>query len=274
MKFGLFKSPIDPKDFLMESFLDPVIVLPESYDIFNKMPPIKSQGQEGACAGFAGTCVKEYQEMINHGKYIELSPRFIYDLAKEKSGHKEGTTLKAIVEVLKEHGICTEKLCPYIPNDPPEITPKMYDGAEKYQIKHYARIKNLKELKQSIFQKYPEGGAILTGVSVYKGFISDESKETGAVPNPSCWDALRPLGGHAVTSYGWNDNSPYFKNDGHIVCQGSYGESFGDKGSHYFSYAYIKNHMLDCMCMIDVKNATHAKRVVDMSPIERNTAWV
>jgi len=271
---GLYKSLPDRRDFLMESFLKSGVDLPSNFSLRDTMPRRKNQKKEGSCAGQAGSIEKEWEEEINHKKFIPLSARFLYDLAKKESGHKEGTTLKAIASTLQKYGICEEELCPYEAGDIVDISKLAYRNALNYKTESYARVKNLHELKQTIFQKYPIGGPTLIGVLVFRGMLEEESRITGVVPDPNCLGRRNPLGGHAISACGWEDDSPYFKDDGHIECQGSWG-SFGHDGFHYLSYDYIGRHMLDAIKLIDEKTEiTDIRRVAAMTPLERQTSWV
>jgi len=249
--FGCYKSPYDERDYLLRTFLTRP-KLPEQYSLRDKMTPIRSQGKEGACVGFAmATGVKEYQEQIDSGFFISLSPRFVYELAKQISGHKEGTTLKAACEVVHEFGVCEEISWPYIANDVGQPQQAYMANAEQFKIKSYARITNINELKEAIYD--PKVGASLIGVKVYNGMISGGAKETGIVPDPSCWEVLRVLGGHALCACAYQDKSPYFKNDGHILCKNSWGDKYYDDGYIYLSYKYIKSNILDAFACIDIR---------------------
>lgn len=248
-KFLCYKSPLDKRDYLLTTYLKEA-VLPTEYDITDKMTPVRNQGNEGSCVGFATAVgVKEYQELLDHGNPITLSPRYVYEEAKLISGHQEGTTLKAAMQVIKEKGLCEERLWPYIPNEPNSRAPLADGNAQKYKIFTYARVTGLDELKQAIIQF----GATIIGVKVYKTMVSDKAKDTGVVDNPSCWDRMKSLGGHALTACAYKDKSPHFKNDGHIKVKNSWGE-FGKKGYLYLSYSYIRKNMLDAFSCIDIEN--------------------
>ena len=74
--FGCLKSKPDKRDYLLRDFIVEE-KLPPFYDLTPKMTEIRSQGKEGSCTGFAWAVgVKEFQEQREHGKHIELSPRF------------------------------------------------------------------------------------------------------------------------------------------------------------------------------------------------------
>jgi len=266
---GLYKSPRDDRDYLLRSFLG-YVALPPEYDRTLEMTPVKSQGSEGACVGFAMVVgVKEYQEQIDYNKYIQLSPRYLYEAAKKISGHAEGTTLKAAVEVASKLGTCEERYWPYKPNDPSGKDTIAEVNALKYRIKSYARITNIEELKRAII----EIGPALIGVNVYKGMISNQAKETGVVPDPSCWDRMNVLGGHALCAVGYMDNSHYFK-DGHIKAKNSWG-SFGNEGYLYLSYKYIRANMLDAFSSVDIPdNQPWIFTVANLPERKKKELWV
>ena len=272
---GLYKSEEDNRDFLVRSFVKEYEGVPAKFDVTDKMTPVRNQGNEGSCAGFAGTGVKEYQEQIDQKKFIELSPRFIYEKAKKISGHLEGTTLKAIVEVLTKMGICKEVEWPYVAGQVGKPNDFAYKNALEYKISAYARVTNLDELKMAIHQLYPSGGAVLIGMQLYKGAIGEQAQANGITPDPSCWDTISgPIGGHALVACGWNDFSPYYKNDGHIKCKGSWGTSFGAKGYHFFSYRNVKANLLDAMAMVDISTGRYIMRVASLSDKEKRNVWV
>ena len=244
--FGCKKSFPDERDILVTSFFEK-LAIPDYYDISDMMTPIRNQGHEGSCVGFALACgTKEYQEQKDYSRFIPLSPRYIYEKAKQISGHSEGTTLRAAIEVVFKEGVCLESYWPYRVNQPGKPRNGADEIAGKYKIKSYARVHNLDQLKQSIY----EFGATIIGVKVYKGMMSEKCEATGVVPDPTCWDR-KPLGGHAICAVGYADKSPYFK-DGHIKCKNSWGDH-GDDGYLYLSYKNIKKNMLDSFSCVDVE---------------------
>lgn len=272
MKFisGVIKSEYDKRDYLMKSFLE-YKALPSKFDITKQMTPVRSQGKEGSCVGFAMiTGCKEYQEQIDVEKFVELSPRFLYEEAKLLSGHKEGTTLKAAMQIAKKFGVCEEKYWPYIPNDSGSPNPKAYENAEKYKIKTYARISNLTELKQAMVDF--NIGPVLIGIRVFKGMLTDEARRDGIVPDPSCWDRMK--GGHALCMVGYNDESLYYKKGGHIKFKNSWSDKWGEAGYGYLSYRYIKKNMIDAFSSVDIKGSRHIMTVEEMSIKESNESWI
>jgi C1A family cysteine protease len=268
MKFrnGVYKSPLDLQDRLVKTYLKP-ITLPTEYDITDKMTLVGNQGNEGSCAGFATGGVKEYQEAIDYEQFVSLSPRYVYEEAKLISGHSEGTTLKACMQVIYDKGICENRYWPYIPNEVNDRAPLADKNALKYKIKTYARVTNLTELKSALIQF----GATIIGVDVFDSMVSDKAKKTGVVDNPSCWDGS--LGGHALCACAYNDKSPYFKKDGHVKVKNSWGVMYGDMGFLYLSYAYIRKNMIDAFSCLDIED-DNPYTVGDLLPDERKKLWV
>lgn len=267
---GVIKSPYDERDYLMKSFLD-FKALPPKFDLTKEMTPVRSQGKEGSCVGFAMvTGCREYQEKIDCKGFVALSPRFLYEESKKISGHTEGTTLKAAVQVAQKLGVCKESLWPYISNEVGVANSETYKNALDYTIKTYARITNLDELKKAIVD--PKIGPVLIGVKVYKGMLSDEAKNDGIVSDPSCWDSVK--GGHALCAVGYSDESLFYKNEGHIKCKNSWGKGYGDEGYLYLSYRYIRKNMIDAFSSVDVKGSPYIMTVGRMSFKESAKAWI
>ena len=267
---GLIKSIVSPADYIVKTFLTEDIRLTE-LDLTDSMTPVRNQGSEGSCAGFATAVgVKEYQEQIDYGHRVSLSPRYIYEKAKIISKHTEGTTLKACMEVITKDGVCEDKLWPYIAKDVGSPAPNAAKNAEKFKILNYARITNIEELKQALIQF----GATLIGITVFKGMMSDACNKTGIVPDPNCFERMNVLGGHALCAVGFNDKSPYYKNDGHIKFKNSWGEEWGEKGYGYLSYKYITKNMLDAFSCVDIDDP-HPIRVMTLTSFEMKKAiWL
>ena len=270
-KLGLYKSPLDKRDFLVSPFLADVIErLPTEFDVTPQMSPIKHQGKEGACVGFAGVAVKEYHEKIDYGftddRYIDLSERFLYEESKKISGHSEGTTLVACAKVLVKLGVCEEDFWEYFAKDKRQSLPGAYHNALKFKVEPmWTRITNEKELKASLVKF----GAIIIGVKVYNNWYKEKN---GHIPDRKGW-FNKLLGGHAICLVGYNDKTGEYK------FKNSWGEGWGDNGYGYMSYKEMKKDLMDAICFIDIDDPNKYKNIPietvgDLSFIKRHTAWV
>lgn len=269
MRYGLgcIKSPIDKRDFLIKSFLKEAKKLPMEYDLTDKMTPVESQGKRGSCVGFAGTACKEYFDKLDYDKFIDLSPEYLYSEAQIISGHvgKEGTSLRAAMQVLSKRGVCEEHFWPYEVPQNSDKSPMADKNASKYKIKAYAKVLNLQELKQSLVTF----GPLLAGIYVYKSIY--KTKKDGIVPTPNMmWPSnWKPLGGHGIAIVGFSDYTELVK------FKNSWSSSFGKNGYGYLSYQYIKDQMVDCYSMVDIlDDKPYVETLDSLSTFELKNSWV
>ena len=238
-KLGCVKDKKDSRDYLMRAYL-PVIKLPSKIDYTKKMSPVRDQGDEGTCVGFTTAVgMKEYQEKIDYGKLVELSPRFLYAECKKIDGmpDTEGTSIRVAVKVLQKIGVCREKYWKYKPHqkDKPEKDAKK--DAEKFKIKTYARILDLQELQNTLATK----GPCVIGVYVFSSMM--ETKD-GKIKMPK--NGERTYGGHAICPVGYDDKT------GFIKFKNSWGANWGDNGYGYLPYEYIEKYMMDAWSSVDI----------------------
>ncbi|HAM39061.1 MAG: hypothetical protein A2474_00835 [Elusimicrobia bacterium RIFOXYC2_FULL_34_12] len=238
---GCIKDEFDDRDYLMRVYL-PVIKLPAKIDYTSKLSPVRNQGDEGTCVGFATTVgMKEYQELIDYKKLVLLSPRFLYSECKKIDGmpKAEGTTIRAAMRVLKEKGVCQEKLWPYFPHQKNKAQKGAVSNAKKFCIITYARILNLNELRLSIATK----GPCVIGVEVFNGMMETQ---TGLVPMPKRFESS--LGGHAICPVGYDDKKKLIK------FKNSWSEEWGQEGYGFLPYDYIERYMMDAWSSVDIED--------------------
>lgn len=239
--FGCIKDPFDERDYLMRAYL-PFMRLPHKIDWSQKMSPVRDQGQEGVCVGFAtASGMKEYQEFIDYGKLILLSPRFVYSEAKKIDGMPavEGTTIRAAMQALQDRGACQEKFWPYQAHQRDKAKKGAVHDARRFRIVTYARILNLRELCLSLATKGPS----VIGIEVFKGMMQTK---TGLVPLPG--KSEPSLGGHAICAVGFDDKNKLLK------FKNSWSEKWGRKGYGYLPYTYIERYMMDAWSAVDIED--------------------
>lgn len=102
--------------------LDPIEIpvdLPNSYDLSNNMPPVRSQGNQGSCVAWATTYyLKSYQEKIQHNFDYEtyedvMSPAFIYNQIKSDVDCSSGSMIEDALILLSTVGTTSWKTFPY-----------------------------------------------------------------------------------------------------------------------------------------------------------------
>ncbi|MBI4845050.1 MAG: C1 family peptidase [Candidatus Omnitrophica bacterium] len=240
-KLGCIKDKFDGRDYLMRAYL-PVMKIPKKIDYTAKFSPVRDQGDEGTCVGFASTVgMKEYQELLDYEKLVELSPRFVYSECKKIDGmpQAEGTTIRAAMQVLEDKGVCRENFWPYQPRQKDKAKKNAAADAKKFCIKTYARILNLNELRLSLATK----GPCVIGVEVFEGMMGTK---TGLVPMPKKNE--NTLGGHAICPVGYDDTKKLVK------FKNSWSDKWGQKGYGFLPYAYIENYMMDAWSSVDIED--------------------
>jgi len=240
-KFGCIRDKFDDRDYLMRAYL-PLVRLAKKVDYTPRLSPVRDQGNEGTCVGFAtATGMKEYQEIIDYKKLIRLSPRFIYNECKKIDGmpEAEGTTIRAAMKALTTKGVCQEKFWPYRPRQTDKAKRGALTNAKKFRVVSYARILNLNELHLSLYSK----GPCVIGVEVFEGFMKTK---TGVVPLPR--KSEEALGGHAICVVGYDDQKKLIK------FKNSWSIKWGQKGYGYLPYAYVERYIIDAWSSIDIED--------------------
>lgn len=242
---GCLKDPADSRD-IPVSLVLPRLEAPAEIDYSGRMSPVRDQGEEGTCVGFAAAVgVKEYQEMTEHGRFIGLSPRYLYALCKSLDGipDQEGTYPRTAMKALAETGVCREECWPYRPYQKDRPCAEADSQAAPFRIRTYARLNGTAEMERSL----SVNGPFLAGVEVFSGWFRTRD---GKIPEPGPAEAS--LGGHAIAVVGYSRAGNYFK------FKNSWGEDWGKGGYGFLSYEYLKEHCLDAWSATDLIADPHA----------------
>jgi hypothetical protein len=217
-KFDLQRSPIDARDFMLESIYPESVALPESWDLRKYMRPIRDQGNEGTCSAQTVAAMKEWQENSDISFNEYMSPWFVYQL--RSNAGQAGMTPRDTMEILHKIGIVPEKDYSYLTTKP--ITEDLKLKAQNFRIQGYAQINTLESLKKALFANGP----------CYIAF---------PVYNPNRMDFWNPdytgqqiQGGHAVGVAG------YLKD--RFIIRNSWSIQWGDAGYCYYPFAEFGMH--------------------------------
>jgi len=223
----------------------PAAVLPGSVDLREAWWNIGDQEATGSCMGWAATDGVARYHMVKAGKIAPpglLSVRATWMSAKETdefSGCPEtfieiaGTSLKAVIEILRRYGAVPESMVPF------HISTAMYSGDENlyYATAAQRRIAAYFNLRKDLDQWriwLATHGPILAGLYVDETWAN-------ARATAGRLDVYRPetvRGGHAACVVGYTA-------DGRFIIRNSWGTAWGDNGYAYASEAYIKAGFVD-----------------------------
>lgn len=225
-KFNILKSPIDNRDYLLESIYPVQVALPEVWDMRPDLPPVKDQGTQGTCSAQTAACMKEWQERKDLGISEPFSPQFVYNLRQNQGS--EGMFPRDTMDILNKTGIVLESNYPY--NSRKKITEALKKEASKYVIQGYAQIGTVDSLKKALFAN----GPCYIAFPVFNANKMEFWKQD--FPNqPS-------QGGHAVTVVGYTKDS--------FIIRNSWSTGWGDGGYTYYKFADWGMHW-ECWTTID-----------------------
>jgi len=242
---GLVPDRFDARDRIYEAEpLHFIGVMPPVVDLRHLCSPVRDQGQQGSCTGFAiGAGMREFLEIKAKGAaaLVPVAPAFIYYQERSLEGSvancDAGAMIRDGLKVLASMGVCPEADDPYNAANCAPPTPQAMTNARALTISAYHRITTLSGLKQAL----ASGNAAVLGVSVYEGFESANAAATGHIPMPQPHE--QALGGHALFCCGYQDD-PAYAGGGYLIVKNSWGTGFGDKGYIYLPYAYVQPKLM------------------------------
>lgn len=211
-KFDLQKSPVDPRDFMLESIYPEAVSLPKIWDLRPQMRPIRDQGTQGTCSAQTAAAFKEWQERADIGFLEYMSPQFVYNLRANQGS--SGMTPRDTMDILYKIGIVPEKKYPYNTFTP--ITEELKLIAAKHKIQGYAQINTIDSLQKALFANGP----------CYIAFpVYNPEKREFWVPD---FTGQQMMGGHAVGVAGYLEDS--------FIIRNSWSTAWGDQGYTYLPF--------------------------------------
>lgn len=195
--------------------------------------PILNQGKEGSCTGFGLATVANYllRTRAVRPDLEPVSPRMLYDLARRydewPGADYAGSSARGAMKGWHKHGVCSEKLWPYDPENPRGLlTAKRAEDAAVRPLGAYFRVshKDLVGLHAAIAEV-----GILYATAVVHGGWSRVDSRTGDIPLED-----KALGGHAFAIVGYDRRGLWIQN--------SWGRAWGKAGLARISYDdWLKN---------------------------------
>jgi len=210
-----------------------VVDLPDAVEPLTKLKGIPgpyNQGRRNTCVAFSLAAVVQ----ILSGDSTDLSEQFLYYLCKEKDGipGDVGTNPALAVQLLKDEGICTEPVCPYVP-DPnntqpggPKPSQVAYDEARRRRITGFTQLpaKGTAAVSQ-IQAQLAQGKPVMIGMPIYEHWTgSTQGTLLGRLRFPLPGE--RQVGGHAMCVVGYR-NDATAPGGGYFIVRNSWGTDWG-----------------------------------------------
>ncbi|MEM9451308.1 MAG: C1 family peptidase [Cyanobacteria bacterium P01_E01_bin.6] len=223
--------------------------LPDFVDLSLWCSSIEDQGALNSCTAHAGIALTEYFSKKASGKYIDVSPLFLYKAARNLM-QRQGDTGASVRETMKAmvlFGIPPEEHWPYDEEKfDEEPTSFCYSFAQNYQAIKYIRLDHagianetlLVQIKSVLVAGFP----CMFGFTIYTSIYDEINVEKGYVPYPNQFDTME--GGHAVVAVGYDDhriieNADGKRSKGAILIRNSWGTEWGEGGYGWLPYDYV-----------------------------------
>ena len=235
--------------------------LPSSFDFSDRMPPVRSQGQQGSCASWAvGYYLKSYHEHIEKNTVFGesgsndfsnvYSPAFLYNRLKIGSCDG-GSYIHENLEMVRDMGIASWNDMPYTDKEchafPSAIATK---NAKCSKILSYSTVrihdpiepKEIQDMKYYLSNYNP----LVIGIYVFEGF-SNHTK-IGGESFYKKYNQKGYSGGHAIVVVGYDDSKNAFK----II--NSWGDDWANDGFLWIDYEVFKKIVFVVYRTEDAKN--------------------
>lgn len=208
--------------------------LPGACDLTPGLRPLRDQGAEGCCSGFATTAARALSHWVATGQVLDFdfAPAFAYYQARALEGTTDqdaGATIGDELAALEAYGCCHESLMPYVVGQfaqpPSEAASK---DAESYRVGLVVPVDTSSHL--NVLQALASRRPVVFGFLVFPSFEQTGPDGMVRMPGP---DEV-PLGGHAGLACGY-DNGPQVIDDAN-----SWGTGWGKGGHCFMPYDFVE----------------------------------
>ncbi len=227
--------------------------LPRAVRVFDRMQPVRDQGERGTCVAFASVALREF--LLS--KRDDLSEQFMYWGCKELDGLPDaGTYIHTAMTVFAQYGVCPESVWPYEPHQtasegqgPPPRGAR--DAAQAFRLASARTVEPglVLHYKHVLAGEDGKGGMPVTfGVLVFDSwYMSPETHRTGKITLPLPGE--QPAGGHAMCVVGYVDDDTV-PGGGYFIVRNSWGakwaaESPEAPGHALMPYDYVERFAME-----------------------------
>jgi C1A family cysteine protease len=244
-KFKYKFNKQDKRDHIFKPTLLSLQSLPNNFIIEPKCG-ILDQGNLGSCVSNAASIAIN---VATNGKLLN-SRLFLYYCCRDVDGspikQDTGASVRGICKAIKYFGITAETNWPYNISQFTRL-PALTAFTNQYKINSFSYnfINTGTNLINDIKYSLLSSNVILFGMNVYSSFMTTNVQKTGIVPIPNK-TTEQLMGGHCMAIIGYDETKKY------IICQNSWGISWGDKGKCYLPYILVKDIQL-CSDFTNIK---------------------
>lgn len=253
--------------------------LPESHNLLDKLPPLRSQGKRPTCVAFAALALREQLEIAAGApQELDLAEQYVYWWCKERDGlpGRNGTYLSLGMRCLRETGAPFESLWPYVATpaadqgqgSPPEEAAAGDPGFCIPELQEFNRG-DITGMKACLV----EGRSIAFSLPVFDSwFKSFAMARWGKITLPLAGEPVRE--GHAMTIVGYQDDlrAP---GGGYFLLRNSWQpwawDGVWQPGYGYMPYAYVSRL---ASTIFSARRGQDGRAFVEGQAVEGNTGLI
>jgi C1A family cysteine protease len=213
-------------------------------DLREFSPPLRDQRALPTSPSHACTALVEYFERRASGRYLRLSPMFLYKTTRRlllRNG-ETGVDLRSTLKAIVRFGLPPEAYAPYdVTTCDEEPGPFQFSSVMDFHSLHYVRLDAPPGMGDEVLRNVK---AFLTaGFACVCGFpVPTSMSDDGDVPFPRAVDSFR--GGQAVLVIGFDDRRRIGGiPKGALIIGNSWGSRWGEDGYGWLPYEYVQRQL-------------------------------
>lgn len=215
-------------------------VMPSSFSLLDKQPPVPNQEQEGSCTTNSACGEAAFLHgILNISPSGPFSRQLLYFLERQDDGsganNDAGSSISESVAAMQKYGLALESNWPYDQSHfSMQPTSDILAEAASNKILDAEVVgPNVDDIKAALLT----GRGVMYGFTVFQSFEDQSVADTGMMIMPE--DGEQILGGHANRWIGYDDNININGHIGGFLSRNSWGEDWGLTGNFWMPYDFV-----------------------------------